>query len=740
VDLLLAAWCARGYDNEMEDGSDLEHGRLSEAKTKAAFAARSWPALKSHLDDIGVDDATLDELLGHLRRASGLIFRYPDVKREPQRDAFLENLQDYIYTAHGEEGADRAGKEIGLLYQIQRGYRGILATLSAADISKLPPASRVAACLDWSIRAYADVMKLQDDAARNLKQILIPNAPSLIDDDGRPVSVDALINAIVCSLSTTLVMEAYKNDWRDSADTVTLPELPEVNGDAVSKAGANAALAMCWSRWQRTEERRRFLGGELDERAAPNLPGWAPTDAILATEYTPDEAEFFDYAANERLLDKLGQQFMQMTVETNVKTKVAGIASPVPLAPAGIVSIEEAHAAASLGEILKYEISDDMDRPGDLRLVEWLRGYAVLKELASDAQQSRPGGDGLALTLERAELLSVLERCGLTAPCAALFVDLATLKVTSKDLFDSPLVQMHDGRLMVFGPALLTSNLTIVLLSRLATLQEPLSRKGLALEDTIVSLFRAQNLHARGFEVTRSGEQYEYDAVLTWGDYVFVFECKNHNLSNNRPVNAYHFDLGIRSAARQVKRLADALQKFPDILADQMQIDIATKIVVPCVLNSLPYARTGELDGVYCTDSSVLDRFFSERYFFLKMPIPIREKLTVLHRVAFASLWKADKPSPEDLLEQLKAPLQLKLLKGHTQLQRGVFPIAPMHSVASIEYVRIAWTVESVATVFGLSAVAIQKTMDDVRQQMQNLKKTDRTRKQKKQRRARKGK
>jgi AraC-like DNA-binding protein len=122
------------------------------------------------------------------------------------------------------------------------------------------------------------------------------------------------------------------------------------------------------------------------------------------------------------------------------------------------------------------------------------------------------------------------------------------------------------------------------------------------------------------------------------------------------------------------------------------------------------------------------------------MPIPIREKLTVLHRVALASQWKSEKPSPEDLLDQLRAPVQLKILKGHTELKWGFFPLAPAHVVGSVEFVRIAWTMESMAKVFGLSPAAIQKTLDQVEGQVKKLKKAGGTRKQKKQRRPRKGK
>jgi hypothetical protein len=43
-------------------------------------------------------------------------------------------------------------------------------------------------------------------------------------------------------------------------------------------------------------------------------------------------------------MDRLGQLFVHMMVETNIKTKVSGISEPVALTPAGIVGLEEFHA------------------------------------------------------------------------------------------------------------------------------------------------------------------------------------------------------------------------------------------------------------------------------------------------------------------------------------------------------------------------------------------------------------
>ena len=696
---------------------------LSESRLKTAFSSRNWIDLRSHLESVVLDEFSFDELLGHLRRFSGFILRYPDPKREQRRDEFLSDLREYVHERLGINASGRVSAEIKLLLQVERGYRSILSALDSADISKLAPPTRVSACLNWALLAYEKVTERSRATINRSHDYALQSSPTILDDDGQPIPIDTAIDAIVKALSTTLIMEAHRNKWQDSDGTVLLPPLPPVDDDAVLKAVGNADLAMCWSRWQRIEERRRFLGGDLREYLPPNLPSWAPSEATAATEYSLNEDEFFDFAANERFLERLGQQLFELLVETDLQKKVSGITNSVALLPIGFVSVAEAHAASGLGDILKYEITDDLDRPGGLRIVEWLRGYAVLQELAKTALAAEPNVSGLVSVVTRIELMSSLTRCGLAEVTAERFIDSVTLKVSSEDLFDSPLIKFVSTQLLLFGPALLTANLCSIVLSMLGTLGESFPRKGFALEAMVLSLLTQRNLQARGFKVTRNGEEYEYDAVLVWDEYVFVFECKNRSLSRNRPVDAYYFQLGIRSAAQQTKRLVDALYRYPDILANEMQADVATKKVVPIVLNSLPYSRIGEIDGVYCIDSSVLDRFFSDRYVFVKIPHRIRENSTIMHRVALSSLWSKQAPSPKDLLEQVKEPAQLKILKHHTQQLSTIFQIGSAHFVSTVEYMKTAWSIESMCRVFGLDPRSVRKEIDAVRQTARQLRK-----------------
>jgi len=700
-----------------------KNSRLKERVVKDALGSLDWNRLKKHLDDAGLHESDLEFLLGHLRRTNSMIVPYPNEKWETRRALFLRCLHDYIRLALGPHASACLSQEVALLHRIERGYRGILGLLEQCDISKLQPDVRAAAYVSRAAHQFAYVIRQVQETLKAQREIRVPHGVFLMSQDNAPVSPDSMITAFVESVSITLVMEAYKNNWFDATGCVVLPTFPTVGDNERYKAGSTEFLAMCWKRWRRTEERRRFLGGEFEEHAAPNLPAWAQVQgAQNVTVYHPQAAEVFDHVANERLNDRFAQTFMEMLIKTNINAKVAGIRKGAPLLPQAFVSAEEAHSAVLLSEILSYQIVHDQERPAGMRFVEWLRGYSVLKLLAEERSKNGSEIAQLTFVIIREELLDLLGKFGLNENSASMFVDAATLKRSSRDLFDSPLIAMNDGALMVFGPSLIATNTARIVLSTIANLGETLSRKGKAFERDILSFFKEKNLTAKSVRVSLDGEEYQYDVILIWGDYLFIFECKSHTLSNHHPIQAYYFDLEMHSSGRQVRRLVEGLQHYPDKLSKLLGVDVATKRIVPCVLNALPFSLPGDVEGVYFTDASVLKRFFQERYFHISSPYRIDKNVQILHRTAMYSLWAGDKPSPEDLVRQLEDPFQVKLMVAHTKIGSPPFAIGSVDIVMAGEFLRTEWTIESYADLVGLSAEWIQKERGRIERQVKELK------------------
>jgi hypothetical protein len=258
-------------------------------------------------------------------------------------------------------------------------------------------------------------------------------------------------------------------------------------------------------------------------------------------------------------------------------------------------------------------------------------------------------------------------------------------------MFDCPLVRLQNGNILLFAPAVIDVNIPLAVLSNLSNRSEVLSRKGKAFEAHIRDVFRRNNIEVFAFKATRGGQQFQYDAVVVWGNYIFVFECKNRSLSGNDPAQTYYFDLEVHSQAKQAARLANALVQYPDIVEKEIGAEHVGKKVIPCVLHSLPYSRLDPIDGVYFTDASTLTRFLQQEYFRVKVPHRIGNA-TLLHRTALKKFWKGDRPTADDLIRELAKPFPLELSMKHLELTQFEFAISSSEEVVTTHLTRTAMT------------------------------------------------
>ncbi len=680
--------------------------KLREQIVKNSLAAFDWSALQHHLDDIHLSRDQLRELRGYIRRFSDLICKYPRKDFERQRARFFDQLCAYAEAHLGTEASDEIANETKLIGQIEHGYRSILDVLGKCAISQKSPVVRVSGSISRACHEYQELMHRHNKTLEESKELNLISGLHLQDDAGNIFSPDAVLEGLSESVAMTLIMEAYKNRWFIE-DTVVLPELPVVGNEERYQSGSTQALALCWRQWQRVEKRRRFLGGDLLIYSGDQLPPDLPDQITTLITYHPEdeglsEGEIYDYLGNMRLHDRLIQTFMEMEIESGLLGKGVGIAGGAALPPAEIISLEEAHAGISLSELLGYSIAEDDERPAGLRLIEWVRGYIVLKEIAKARTEDKSAtGDIFSILLADTELVSLLQSCGLKDDVATQFISLTCLHRSSRDMFDCPLIRVGPSNYLLFGPAIIDLNIAMAVLSNLSNRGAELGRKGKAFEHSVHEIFRKRGMPVFGFRVRRDGEEYEYDAVVPWDKYLFVFECKNRSLSGNDPTQAYYFDLEVASQAKQVRRLADALAAHPDIIEKEIGIDCADLTIVPCVLHSLPYSRVDELDGAYFTDWSALTRFFDQPYFRIKVPHRIGN-VTLLHRTAVRKLWKGDTPTANDFLEQLRSPFQLELSIKHLDVAPVQFAISVSELVVTPDLVRTEMTARSICEVMGV--------------------------------------
>ncbi|MBR1169698.1 NERD domain-containing protein [Bradyrhizobium liaoningense] len=699
----------------------VQTGRLREDLVKEALDVVDWPKLRAHLDAVELSTEDLIELCGHIRRCSDWIAKYPRKSFEAKRDKFMAEFAAYARQRLGTNARDKVTAVLELIRLVEHGYRSILDVLAKCAIGKQPPAVRVSACISRGCYDYNDLLRRRDSALRKAKQLDLASGFFIPDEAGSMVSADAVVEGIAASVAMTVIMEAYNNQWF-AGEIVPLPALPAVGEEARFQSGATQVMALFWRNWQRLEKRRRFQGGEIRTLKGARKPAGTHPQIEAVIQYLPpeegmSEAEVYDYLANERVRDRLTQTFMEMSVEHRLLERGVGIDGVVKLPPTDLVSGEEGHAGVSLSEILGYSIASDMERPGGLRLLEWVRGYSVLKELGQrQTEKADASADSFTLVIPETELFDILERCGLERSVANQFVEQTLLHRSSRDMFDCPLVRLQEGKILLFVPAVVDANIAMAVLSNLSNRSEQLSRKGKAFEQHIREVFQRNNIPAFAFTAKRGSETYEYDAVVVWDDIIFVFECKNRSLSGNDPVQAYHFDLEVQSQAKQAARLAEALQRYPDIVEKELGGEHVGKKIVPCVLHSLPYARLEPIDGVYFTDASSLTRFLEQEYFRVKVEHKIGSA-TLLHRTALKKYWKADKPTAEDLMRELSEPFALSLSVDHLEMTRVDFAISSKEEVVMPELTRKPITTRSACEAVGADADIALKEIAEVSRQ-----------------------
>jgi hypothetical protein len=687
---------------------------LEDVLVKKALKALDWPMLQGHLETLQLDEAIVRALCDLIARESDLIQKYPSPQRAVARTAFFHSMSTFLDGKVGATAASAVEGEQKLIDQVEQGYHGILSLLQKSPIAELEPEARINAVVKRACFEFDAVQKQYEEATAGQKELNLLSSPRLPDGNGGSFSPDAVFTAIAETTAMAVVMESYKNKWfRDGV--VEVPMLPAVPEQAVHGAVVNQLLAVNWRHWENTEKRRRFLGGELIEIRPPNMPEGAPTQWNLIFRYQPPEngfsdLEVYDLVANIRMQDRHEQNYLEMEFQARISEKAIGITGGAKPAPEEWVSGDEMHALVSLCQALHYDVLKDKTELAGLRLPDWVRGYAVLKEIARENTKSESGDGRYHLVLDHQTVLSALTACGLTQPKAARFVELTSLHKSARDMFDCPLIRIGSSNILVFTPALLHLNIVQTVLSNLSNRAVRLVRKGKAFEVAMLEFFEKQGLKVATFKAWRDGEEFEYDLIVAWQGHLFVFECKNRSLSFNDTVAAYRFHQDVQAAAHQVGRLADALVRYPDIIEKHLGDEYEDWTVVPCVLHSLPYSRAGMFEGAYFTDASALTRFFGEPYFSIQSPHRIGGN-TVIDRIAIKKLWQGDRPTAIDFIEHLESPHQLMLAAKHLDVKSIGFELSAIVGATSLELYRTQYTTRSICEAVGCDPGSVDKTI-----------------------------
>jgi hypothetical protein len=438
--------------------------------------------------------------------------------------------------------------------------------------------------------------------------------------------------------------------------------------------------------------------------------------AITSVFHVPCVEDFYDLAANERMRDRGRMHAYNLMRLMDGDGRDYGLGPNVPLPPNGFVSKAEIVHSLALSERIGYEVLSDQEEPFGLRLALWVRGYAALAAWAEQA-----GKQMSILRVSDEELVTLLMQVSFSETQARLFLDTLAFGKNARDLFDAPLIRICNEWVVV-GPAIVQADFSKIIPSMLSKRGVQLKQKGHAFNDRVLRMLKEQGLDARTITVKRGGEEYDYDVLVPWGDYLFLFECKNHGLSGNDPGEAMHFLQELESTLGQVKRLRRGLETFPDILHQAFGPEIAAKKLIPCILHNETYARAGEEEGIYVYDFSALSRFFESRAFHMSQDHRLDDGRVVRVQADALRIWAGDYPTPEYLLAQLEHPFQLKLLADQLECKTVIYGIGSSAVVFHDQLLRRPPTMERVVVAAGGDPDAVRAVLDAAGAKMAELK------------------
>jgi hypothetical protein len=372
---------------------------------------------------------------------------------------------------------------------LETAYAAILNTLGRSAISSCTPAQQAWAAIRFASETVRIAVERIQQKVHSADRNALHTPSTMISEAGSPhADVDGVIAGVASMVWATLHMLAYREHWFNDERLVLPPPCP-VDDDLVFKSGSNAYLADTWLTLEMADEHLRYFGGELTEADIPAKEGEPEGHSMLTFEFTLG-SKWCEDTARERLGQLVFGYHLNLFA-TDLSYVIEKNAPALP--PEQFLSRDELLAYEVLQDAYHLDVDNPSDRYGPLPIREWLRGYAVLKELCSPDSQ-RPTLD--ILHMPRANLLGSLHSAGLSHASAEAFIDAATLSRGKRDLFDSPLITDTQGDLHLVTPVLFSAALPLIVVSQIGAFGNH-SKKGARFEAAVRQLFCEHGVTAK---------------------------------------------------------------------------------------------------------------------------------------------------------------------------------------------------------------------------------------------------
>ena len=684
---------------------------MKKSEVTDSLKSMNWPQLRSVLEGIDEDVFDCVKLTRWIRQAENIVSKYSDKKRTDSRRKLLNKLKGYIHDRFGESQSVLVESLENLFPRLESGYELILADRLTGGVENLSPQERIQSALNISYRTLKRNTELIN---RNLEEVdSISNAMVLTDDGGAIINPDVEVTASNNVTHMTMMIEGFGNKWFDNDGYLILPELAELNAEDQLLAESSLMNALAWRNWQQIDERIRYLDYELVDVGSQQLPQGFKSGSICRPKNP--EFEFMDIIANDRWKRQLIQNAFERYRLIRNSLKPKGLSEQIAIGKGLFISEQEVMASVIICERLYHDIITDPRTYHGLRLSEWIRGYAVLQQYITENIDL----DNKETVFPKKPFNSwvrLLEEFGLTPDKATLFLRHITFRKGCRDLFDCPMIKFQNGDMMLYGPALNSIEISEVVFSLLGSLGTIFDDKGNDFEDHMIDFLNGQEgVVAKTFKTKKDGEDYQFDIIMKFDGRIFHFELKNCTLSKGVIQRIYYDYKRLGDHIKQTKRLADALDKYPEILDNLFGEGASDLSRLDCVLYAAPYSYPEGFEDIYVYDAQSLCRLFKKRHVSLTSQIN-KGSAQILVPISVADIWGQENLSAEILTEQMQFSHQVSLACAHRSENTIYSKNGPEHIVAREEINVSSFSNESVAEHFDVDHKKLMKEIGKIRE------------------------
>lgn len=647
---------------------------LSEKIVKEALEKFDRKTLMAHLVSLQWTEEAVDRLISIMREGGLPLIKHVNPNARAKRASCIAAIEAHLETVLGSSQADKLRALVSLISRIEEGYGEILAASDACSGARLDPKIRISALLAAGLqeaREHHARLMAELDVAGTLDGhgLSLPGAR-----EGDRIDPEVAVDSAVQAVTMSLLMQGHRHKLFDKNGIFEIPAPVSVADADVTAVHSILYYAQSWRFWEYVEQDARYFGGDIEAIGLEEIADeWREQGVHKFWRHNSESLLWgmIDLAANQRLAQQLGQNYFEV-IHSSAAAKRVGIAGTAALPPNEFISADELHSLWALRQALSIEPTEHHERYFNLTLVEWLRGYSALRALAGEGTEQEADSSSSMKLIPRRTLIRTLQRLGLKGRTAENFIQHTLLCRSSRDLFDTPLIAVEGDQVLLYGPALGSAIAAQVTLSRLSSLKQSFEIRGPAFERAMLALMQAQGLRAVSVEEKRGSEVYDYDLLVRWDPYVFLFECKSRSLSGANKIRSYRFLSEVELQIKQVTRLVEGLRNFPDILDHHLGAGASSLKLVPCVLNALPFAP-GELDGIYFCDASGVGRLFESAHF--NNILASSTKPTI--KLPSFRLWAGDSVVAEDLMRQLDRSPQWQMALAEMRQQACFASLAP---------------------------------------------------------------